>query len=171
MGRLGLTSPPSQVEMSASTHRYYVPLRRPKARPGSFSCPYSPGTLRTPCVSCSFSGLLGHGSDFPTPGLFVRPVIPVLRSRSCKETVGPHGFPGYPCSTCSALRPRWCPEHLPCAHPGLLPSPCLQRVGVDVSLTYHAILFGPRLYNISGLNHTACTLLGSASDSRCRAYP
>jgi hypothetical protein len=140
-GSLGSHFPTySSPEKKFLTHRYYVPLRLPKAHLGSFSCPSVPDTLRTSCVSCSFSGSLGHGSHFPTPGLFGQPVIPFLRYVSCKETVGSPRFPGYPLSTCPALRPRWYPEHSPFAHPGLLPSPHLHKVGVHVSMTRHAIL-------------------------------
>jgi hypothetical protein len=96
-GSLGSHFPTfSGREVSASTRRYYVPLRLPKAHPGSFSCPYSPGTLRTSCVSCPLSGLSGHGRDFPTPGLFVNRLSQFSGKYSARRQLALTGFQAIP---------------------------------------------------------------------------
>jgi hypothetical protein len=54
-----------------------------------------------------------------------------------------------PMKTCPALRPRWCPQRIALARPGLLPSTPLHGVGFPPSCK-SAYPNGPRLYLFRG---------------------
>jgi hypothetical protein len=62
-----------------------------------------------------------------------------------------------PVSACPVPGPRWCPEHIAIARPGLLPSELTEVVGFHSFLLQEHILM-TTIIIISGLAHTACTL-------------
>ena len=74
-----------------------------------------------------------------------------------------------PLNTCPGLRPRWYPEYIAIAHPGLLLSDTLNRVSFHPALT--ELILMTTTIHISGLNTEPASLPPPASDSPCGACP
>jgi hypothetical protein len=103
VGRLGVTSPPSLVLCAATTAA--LPIS------GSFTCRWFPDTLPAPVVCGLPLGLAIWWKPQVTPGpLVTRSPTPGLWSRR-QAALPSSRVP--PLKTCPALRPRWCPAHLP----------------------------------------------------------
>ena len=173
MGRLGLTSPPSPVLCSAEP---VLSLSKglPLARLGVLCSRSFTDTLFALYVRVLSSSSLEFWSVTLTPGLLGHPVR--LFRVSDKETTGSpkpalslsKGSQVTPLSSCPALRPRWCPEHSPLAHPGLLPS---TRLTVSAFPLIWRLSYRPRLYKFRGSITRPVLSLPLASDACYQVYP
>jgi hypothetical protein len=116
VGRLGLTSPPSQVLCSATT----------ATRPSR--CPLLVARSPIPCLSLTFVSFLQarcrSGTIASTPGLLGLPVR--LFRLIYKETSGSPKFPGYPFVCMPRSSTPVVSSVLALSYSGLLPSTCMR---------------------------------------------
>lgn len=137
VGRLDITSPPSQPCILPTDYRYYDPLRLPKALLIDLRSSLSLNdTLYFPFfLLCSSSG--SHkGRDFLcTPGFLHSEGTPSFHLIKYKETFGPPKFPSYPFEymTWSKTPVVFC---------------ALRRVGISTYLAWLELL-PSRKYNLS----------------------
>jgi hypothetical protein len=154
VGRLGLASPPSPVLCSATT----------ATRPSRW--PLLPLGL-TFVSSLAFKLVAAQEPLRQRPACLVsRYAISGLPTR--KQVALPSSQ-ATPLSACPALRPRWCPEHSPLSHSGLLLSACMTASAFPL---YNSRLSCcPRLYKFRGSITRPASSLPLASDFRYRLCP
>jgi hypothetical protein len=156
VGRLGLTSPPSQVLCSATT----------ATRPSR--CPLLVARSPIPCSFLTFVSLLQarwrSGTLASTPGLLGLPVR--LFRVADKETSGSPKFPGYPSVCMPRSSTPVVSSVLALSHSGLLPSTSLTASAFPL---YNSRLsYCPRPYKFRGSITRPASSLPLASDARYR---
>ncbi len=152
-------------------HRYYDPLRLPKAHPESLHVVRSlSGTCA--CITYLFPFFRLTDRQMPpssaryivkpvyleSSGVFVRRQLVLPSSRAT------------PVITCPDLRPRWCPDYLPLRNSGLLLSGCYKPSAFCLEM-YSKLIQKPQLYIFRGSVSRPTTLIPPASDSHHWADP
>ena len=156
VGRLGITSPPSRLRLK--NHRYYVPLRLPKALlrfvRSSLS---SPDTLPAPLVCVSYSYRKTRwGPDagrYSAGGLSSTERLPLYRI-PYKETVGSPKFPSYPFENMPWSQTPVVSWTLALSHSGLLPSTAF----IASAFPVNRIILTDHNYTFFGVQYRACNL-------------